>query len=163
MFDLPFKNFNYNISNLIENCLVAGQAHIFYEDILNEIINKTNNIPIKFDLYISTDTAQKKEFIKKYIDRYSKANNFYIQITENKGRDILPFLIQMREVFYKYKCLCHIHTKKSLTDPELGKNWRIYLLNNLLGTTEVISEILTDFENHDKLGFIFPENYYRIF
>ena len=58
----------------------------------------------------------------------------------------------MREVFYKYKCLCHIHTKKSLTDPELGKNWRIYLLNNLLGTTEVISEILTDFENHDKLG-----------
>ena len=45
----------------------------------------------------------------------------------------------MREVFYKYKCLCHIHTKKSLTDPELGKNWRIYLLNNLLGTTEVIS------------------------
>ena len=101
LFDLPFKNFNYNISNLIENCLVAVQAHIFYEDILNEIINKTNNIPIKFDLYISTDTAQKKEFIKKYIDRYSKANNFYIQITENKGRDILPFLIQMREFFYK--------------------------------------------------------------
>ena len=29
LFDLPFKNFNYNISNLIENCLVAVQAHIF--------------------------------------------------------------------------------------------------------------------------------------
>ena len=162
LFDLPFKNLNYNLSNLMDNCLMAVQAHIFYEDLLNEIINKTNNIPIKFDLYISTDTKQKKEFIKNYIDRYSKANNFYIKITNNKGRDVLPFLIQMREVFYKYKYLCHIHTKKSLTDPELGKNWRIYLLNNLLGTTEVISEILTDFENHDKLGFIFPENYYRI-
>ena len=29
LFDLPFKNFNYNISNLIENFLVAVQAHIF--------------------------------------------------------------------------------------------------------------------------------------
>ena len=121
MFDLPFKNFNYNISNLIENFLVAVQAHIFYEDILNEIINKTNNIPIKFDLYISTDTAQKKEFIKKYIDRYSKANNFYIQITENKGRDILPFLIQMREIFININVYVIYILKNHLLIQNLGK------------------------------------------
>ena len=162
LFDLPFKNYNYNLSNLMNNCLVAVQAHIFYEDILNEIINKTNNIPVKFDLYISTDTKQKMDFTKNYVDRYSKANDVSIIIIENKGRDVLPFLIQMKDAIYKYKYICHIHTKKSLTDPELGKNWRIYLFNNLLGTPEVISELLTDFENHDKLGFIFPENYYKI-
>jgi len=162
LFDLSFKNPNYNLSNLINNCLIAVQAHIFYEDILNEIINKTNNIPIKFDIYLSTDTKNKMEFIKNYIDRYSKANNVFIKIIENKGRDVLPFLIQMKQVIYKYKYLCHIHTKKSLTDPDLGKNWRRYLFNNLLGTTEIISEILSDFENHDKLGFIFPINYYKI-
>ena len=162
LFNLPFKNYNFNLTNLMNNCLVAIQAHIFYEDLLNEIINKTNNIPIKFDLYISTDTKQKMDFIKNYIDKYSKANYMSIIIIKNKGRDILPFLVQMKEVIYKYKYLCHLHTKKSLTDPELGKNWRIYLFNNLLGTTEIISEILTDFENHDKLGFIFPENYYKI-
>ena len=162
LFDLAFKNYNYNLSNLMNNCLVAVQAHIFYEDLLNEIINKTNNIPVKFDLYISTDTKQKMDFTKNYVDRYSKANNVSIIIIGNKGRDVLPFLIQMKDAIYKYKYICHIHTKKSLTDPELGKNWRIYLYNNLLGTPEVISELLTDFENHDKLGFIFPENYYKI-
>lgn len=162
LFDLPFKNYNYNLTNLMNYCLVAVQAHIFYEDILNEIIDKTNNIPVKFDFYISTDTKQKMDFTKNYIDRYSKANKISIIIIENKGRDVLPFLIQMKEVIYKYKYICHIHTKKSLTDPELGKNWRIYLFNNLLGKTEVISEILSDFENHDKLGFVFPENYYKI-
>ena len=35
---------------------------------MKEIINKTNNIPIKFDLYISTDTKQKMELIKNYGD-----------------------------------------------------------------------------------------------
>ena len=36
-----------------------------------------------------------------------------------------------------------------------------YILNNLLGNPEIISEILTDFENNDNLGIIFPEKYYK--
>ena len=162
LFNLPFKSQNYKLSNLMNNCLVAVHAHIFYKDLVKEIINKTNNIPIKFDLYISTDTKRKMQFIKNYVDIYSKANNVYIQIFENKGRDILPFLIQMGKVIDKYKYLCHLHSKKSLYSPRLGKNWRIYLFNNLLGKTEIISEILSDFESYDKLGFIYPENYYKI-
>ena len=70
---------------------------------MKEIINKTNNIPIKFDLYISTDTKQKMDFTKNYVDRYSKANDVSIIIIENKGRDVLPFLIQMKDEIYKYK------------------------------------------------------------
>ena len=162
LFGLSFRNSNYNLSYLMNNCLVAVQAHIFYEDIINEITNKTNNIPIKFDLYITTDTKPKMKFIKNYIDKYSKANIVTIKIIENKGRDILPFLIQMGEVIGKYKYLCHLHSKKSPHVPELGEKWRTYLFYNLLGTTEIISEILSDFEMNDKLGLIFPENYYKI-
>jgi hypothetical protein len=161
LFNLPLRNSNYNLSNLMDNCLLAVQAHIFYEDLLNEIINKINNIPVKFDLYISTDTKQKMKLIKKYTKIYTKANNVYIKIFENKGRDILPFLIQMGKVIHKYKYLCHLHSKKSIHLQIFGKKWRIYLFNNLLGTTEIISKILSDFESHDKLGFIFPQNYYN--
>ena len=160
LFNLPFHSY-YDLSNLMNNCLVAVQTHIFYIDLLNEIINKTNNIPIKFDLYISTNTKKKMEFIKNYTNIFSKANNISIKIFENKGRDILPFLVQMGEVIDKYKYLCHLHSKKTPYDPELGEKWRIYLFNNLLGTTEIISEILSDFEKYDKLGLIFPENYYK--
>lgn len=146
----------------MNNCLVAIHAHIFYEDIINEITNKTNNIPVKFDLYITTDKEQKMEFIKNFTDKYSKARNVIITVLENKGRDILPFLTQMGLVIDKYKYLCHLHSKKSPYVPGLGEGWRTYLYNNLLGTTEIISEILSDFENDDKLGFIFPENYHQI-
>jgi hypothetical protein len=161
LFNLPF-NSKYNYLNLINNCLVAVHAHIFYKDLINEIISKTNNIPIKFDLYISTDTKLKMEFIQNYTDIYSKANKVSIITIKNKGRDIYPFLIQMKDVINKYKYLCHIHSKKTIYNPKLGEKWRIYLYNNLLGTTEVILEILSDFENYSKLGLIFPENYYKI-
>ena len=63
LFNLTFKNIKSNISHLINKCLVAVQVHIFYEYLIDEIINKTNNIPVKYDLYITTDTITKKRFI----------------------------------------------------------------------------------------------------
>ena len=77
-------------------------------------------------------------------------------------RDVLPFLKQIKTKFKFYKYLCHIHTKKSLSAPELGNLWRNYLYDNLLGSASIVSEILYDFENNEKLGIIFPETFYGI-
>ena len=48
-----------------------------------------------------------------------------------------------------------------MQDPRYGIAWRKYLYKNLLGSREIISEILTDFENNEKIGFIFPEAFYE--
>ena len=162
LFNLPYKENNYSLIFLNRNSYVAIQAHIFYEELIDEIINKTNNIPIKFDLYITTIELKKKMKIEKYVKNYSKANKYEIKIVENRGRDVLPLIIQLKNKIKKYKYFCHIHTKKSKHFTSLGNKWRNYLYNNLLGSKEIISEILSDFELFDKLGFIFPELYYNL-
>ena len=138
------------------------QAHIFYEDLIIEIINKTNNIPSKFDLYISTTSVEMKNKVIGFINKYSKSDRYEIIILDNKGRDVLPLLTQLKNKIKYYKYICHIHSKKSKTSPIIGKNWRNYLFNNLLGNVEIVFEILSDFENMDKLGFIYPETFYDI-
>ena len=111
---------------------------------------------------ISTNSREKKNFIEKYIQNNKcKFFNYEIIILKNKGRDVLPFIIQLKNNFKKYKYVCHIHTKKSL-HARMGDEWRNYLLYNLLGNKEIISDILSDFENNDKLGLIFPPIYYKI-
>ena len=162
LFNFSYKEIYYNIEYLNNKSIIAVQAHVFYEHLINMIINKTNNIPIKFDLYITTISYQKKNIIDQYIKRYSKANNYEIKIVDNKGRDVLPFITQLKNKIKKYKYVCHIHTKKSAHDKNLGNNWRNYLYNNLLGSKEIILEFLNDFESPKKLGFIFPEPYYDI-
>ena len=152
----------YDLSNLNNTCLIAVQMHLFYEDLIDYIVNKTNNIPTKFDLFITITSPGIYNNIKNYIKRYSKANNFEILIVENRGRDILPLLTQFKNKFRLYKYLCHVHSKKSQHFEELGLSWRNYLFNNLLGNTTIISEIINDFENNEKLGFIFPEAFYRV-
>ena len=160
LFNLPYKNYIYNISNLKNETKIAIQVHVFYEDIMPDIIKKTNNIPVKFDLYITTNNIEKKIIIENLIKNESKASKYEIIIVENKGRDVLPYLTQLKNVVKNYKYICHLHTKKSKYSPYLGELWRNYLYNNLFGDEDLISEILTDFENNDKLGIIFPETYY---
>ena len=83
-------------------------------------------------------------------------------IFNNKGRDVLPLLIQLKKHIKKYKYICHIHTKKSF-HIDFGEEWRNYLYNNLLGNKNIVLEILTEFEINDKLGMIFPEIYYKVY
>ena len=161
LFNLNFENYTYNLSNLLKQNLIAIQVHIFYADLLKEIITSVNNIPVKFDLYITTNSIKKRTMIKDYLNKFSKADNYKIKIIQNNGRDILPLIKQMKSVFHKYKYFCHIHSKKSIHDPKYGLAWRKYLYKNLLGNREIISNILTDFENDEKLGFIFPETFYE--
>jgi len=160
IFNLNFRNKTYIYSNLNNYVKVAVQAHIFHVDLVDDIINITNNIPVKFDLYITTNNLNKRKIIKEHVAIKSKANKYQIKIVKNKGRDILPLLIQMRKVFNKYKYFCHIHSKKTLQNPIYGYKWRLYLYKNLLGSKETVSEILSDFEENEKLGFIFPETFY---
>ena len=49
-----------------------------------------------------------------------------------------------------------------MTKPKLGDYWRLYLYENLLGSKNIISQILSDFENKKILGLIFPEHFYLI-
>ena len=82
LFNLSYIN-NYNLINLNKSTTIAIQAHVYYEDLISEIIQKTNNIPVSFDLYVSTDSEYKKKYITNYILNHSIANKFEIGIFNN--------------------------------------------------------------------------------
>ena len=158
--NIPFQKTNFTLTQNNSN-MIAIQIHVFYEELFIEILRKLIFIPFKYDLFISTISEEKKTFIEKCLSS-SNANKYEITIFENRGRDILPFLNQMKNKYKNYKYICHLHTKKSVHKKNLGENWRGYIYENLIGSAEIISEIMYDFENNEKLGFIFPEEYYTI-
>ena len=162
LYNLPLLTndyYNFNLVELKKNVLVLAHIHLYYTELMEEIIEKTNNIPVPFDLYITTNTEEKKNIIENYTKINSKAHKYEILITKNKGRDIMPFIIQLKDKWKKYKYLCHLHTKKH--GYLGGDEWRDYLYENLLGNKTIISKILSDFENNKKLGLIYPECFYK--
>ena len=140
---------------------ICIQTHIFYLDICEKIVNQSNKIPYAFDIYVSTNTSEKADYIKNYFKAHSKAVNVIVEIFENKGRDVYPFIAQMTNYITKYKFICHIHSKKSKIDI-FGDNWREYLFNSLFGSNEHIDNILKNLEMNKGLGIIFPKPFVNL-
>ena len=111
LFNKSYKEIKFNRTYFNNESIVAIQIHLYYDDFIEEIVNKTNNIPIFFDLYISTDSLYKKNKIIDYIKNNSKSKNVEILVIENKGRDVMPLLFQMKKKVKKYKYLSYSYKK----------------------------------------------------
>ena len=84
--NLSFQKNEY-ILDFRDKTMVAIHIHAYYEDLLTKIIKRLNKMPIKYDLYISTISKDKKDSIEKCLQK-SNANKYEIKIYENKGRDV---------------------------------------------------------------------------
>ena len=161
LYDLPYNsNKQYNFEELFNDVKIAVQAHIINEKLIDKMINKINNIPFEFDLYISTDTFEKKKNIENYVKSKTKANYFEILVIENRRSDLLPMLIQMKNKIWNYKYFCHIHYKIS-NSKEFENVWNDYLYQNLLGNEKIVKNILDTFIKKNEIGFIYPEIFYK--
>jgi lipopolysaccharide biosynthesis protein len=158
----PDRKYGYAYLNATARALQDGRygkvavvAHIYYDDLANEFVSYLKNIPVSFDLYVST----KPEARKKLNDLFKKhfgENHVEVRAVKNIGRDMAPFVVEFRDIYQKYDLVCWAHSKKSLYDETL-KDWRGYLLDNLLGSEKVVENILNYFKSDKKLGVVFPE------
>jgi rhamnosyltransferase len=134
---------------------IAIHVHVYYVDLLHEFIAYFNTFNFIYDLYITTDSIEKKEAIDNLI-----ANTLLncplkeIVIFENKGKDILPWL-RLSNRLDRYDIVGHFHTKKTTQEKEwFGSIWRQELLGHLLLPIHLI---LNAFMDNTKIGVIIPE------
>jgi glycosyltransferase involved in cell wall biosynthesis len=140
---------------------IAVILHLFYEDLFEEIKEYLQNLP-DFDLYISMPRS-----LRGFTDHvFSSFPNAKIYFTENRGRDILPFISIYRNIcLLNYKYLLKIHTKKS-PHREDGDAWRADVYGKLLGSPEIISSVMLAFETNQAIGVIGPKGHvidYRVY
>lgn len=133
---------------------IAVVIHLFYEDFIPYFIEKIKNIPHRFDIYISTlphlKTKAKREF-----SYHFGIKHVTVHVFKNRGRDIAPFLLGFGHTLKDYDLVCKIHSKKSPHKLELS-TWRDHLIDNLLGSEEIVNTIIGEFNNNDDLGILYP-------
>ena len=151
---------NYNLKNLIGKNTIAVFVYLNNEKLISDLIDKTNNIPLNFDLFFYFGDKINVNQAEQYIKINTKANYFVFETSLKSVKNMAFFLLNFQNQIknYKYVCNININNHKNIYYFDELNN---YILNNLLGTKQIISEILTDFENNNNLGFIFPEKYYK--
>lgn len=147
---------------LRDDIQIAVQIHIYYTDLIPELVAALKNICHPFDLYITTDTQEKAELIQKQFDLTENpdiyAKKVQVDVCGNRGRDVVPFLKQLCPVYRQYQYFCHLHTKKS-KHSDVGDAWRRYLYNGLMGSRTIVDNVLQLFETDPSVGVVYPENF----
>ena len=135
---------------------VAVICHMYFDEMAQEFRNYLSNMPFQFDLYITTDTDEKKERIEAVFARWGQGK-IEIRLAQNRGRDIAPKLITCADVYGAYEFVLHIHTKHSPYGAHLV-GWRSYLLETLIGSPAIVTSIFEIFRSQPQIGMIAPQH-----
>ncbi|HEH9426663.1 TPA: rhamnan synthesis F family protein [Aeromonas sobria] len=143
------------------NVKIAVIAHVYYPDMLQEIITYANNIPAAYDLYISTGSLQSKLEIEREIENIpNSAKNIEVRVVEyNRGRDISSLLLTMRDVILKqdYEFILRLHSKKSpQNDARQAEHFKQQMYDNLVASRGYVSRLLSFMQENPQVGFLCP-------
>jgi len=149
-------------SKEIKNSLdIAIVTHIFYIDLLEEIVQYIENISTKPMLFISIAKDVDSKEVEVFLDTKGFFKRKIVKV-QNKGRDIAPFLIEFAQELQQFDLVCKVHGKKSLYTGSAQDEWRNHLCSNLLGSQQIVNDIISKFNTDQKLGMVFGDNYAMI-
>lgn len=136
---------------------VVAVVHVYFTDLLPQIVAHLAHIPVAFDLLLTNASG---EHVSVDPERLPHVRNIRVFEVDNHGRDILPLVYLVNAgLLDPYELVVKVHTKKSAwrQDHELdgsGDGWRESLLAALLGSEERVREILNTFAARPDLGML---------
>jgi len=143
---------------------IAIHLHLYYEDLLEELVKYFVNMPFSFDLYVTTKIESNIKNVEERtlkILANSKLESLCIEPLSNKGRDILALCKILERRYNNYKYICHVHSKKSLFTGYTQDEWRTYLFDSLFKSPELILTIFGLFDE-DKIGLVYPTTFLKM-
>lgn len=131
-------------------------AHFYYPELVDILFDQLELLADEADVFATTSEKSADLVIKRA--EKSKYNCFVI-ITENKGRDVLPFIYTLNNFNLEdYNIVLKAHTKKSPHLKEDGSKWADLHLKYNIGNVCSFNWVSTAFDELKNVGMIFHES-----
>ncbi len=135
---------------------VALFAHLYYTDLLPEMLPRFAALPEHADLYITTNTEEKAAQLRKMLAGLKQRHE--VTVIGNRGREYTGFLINEKAKLQTYDLVGIMHAKKSHYDqPYLnGDQFFYHCMENTLSTKAYVQNTLALFDCYPRLGLLVP-------
>lgn len=139
---------------------IAVCVHMYYTDMLDEILALADTIPGAYDFIATTDDDGKKTVIERAVaGRRNIANVIVRVVAQNRGRDMSALFITCRDLFLddRYDLVCRLHTKKS---PQVwagrANMFKRHMFENLLNSPGFTTNVMDMFRDKPTIGVAVP-------
>jgi len=156
---IPHRYFISRPMAIEKSANIAVVIHLFYFEHWKGVFQEKLDVlskSAKFDLFITMPEANQK-YIKIIKKDYPQANIF---IVPNRGRDVLPFVMVLKELGKaEYKTVLKMHSKKS---PHYtgGYDWLKSTVDNLVPKDKRALDDIIETTRSKQFGIAGPEEYY---
>lgn len=136
---------------------IALVMHLYFEDLLEESFHYASAMPKEADVYITTNTEEKKRAIEKVFKKLECAH-LEVRVIENRGRDVSSLLIGVRDVIMNYDLACFAHDKKTMQviPGTAGAAFAFKCFENTLAGKAFVENVLETFDRIPRLGLLSP-------
>ncbi len=136
---------------------IALIMHLTFDDLIIENKKWINMMPQEADIYITTNSLDKKQSIlKEYKDVL--CHKMEVRVIENRGRDVSSLLVSVKDVIMNYDIVCFAHDKKTsqIVPGTTGASFAYKCFNNILISKDFVNNVIDLFENNERLGILSP-------
>lgn len=147
---------SFSYEQLANKPKVALMLHLYYEDLFEETLNYAKNMPAYVDIYISTQTIEKKQKIEDLVKNFR--NKVTVIVINNRGRDVSALTVGFRKYILDYDIVCFAHDKKvsQLHYAIKGRSYAYVCYENTMLSFAFIENIIEKFVNDKFLGLLVP-------
>ena len=145
------------MDEILKKRKLALVMHLYFPDLVEDSFQWASNVPKETDVYITTDTVEKKEAILK-VFKNLPCNHLEVRVIVNRGRDVSSILVGVKDVIQNYDYACFVHDKKTAQAKpgSVGDSFGYKCWNNTLYNKEFVCNVLQTFEDNERLGILSP-------
>ena len=136
----------------------ALMLYIYYDDLAEECAACAAHMPAGTDIFVTVPDERKLFRVRPYFDDLAGDHRIEFRVSGNRGRDVAPFLVTMKDVFFNYDLVLKLHDKKVAQIPQLsvGHAWQDLCFDCLLPSEAFAKNVIKLFEDHPALGILTP-------
>jgi len=155
---LPDVDVSYDKEHPLRIVVVA---HIFYVDMVEEMLDRSDLIPGGYRLVVTTPDADRAREVERIIaSRPREGRETEVRVLpSNDGRDQSAFLIACRDIILsdQYDVIVKIHSKRTpQQDYAVGQHFKLQQFDNLLPNAGYVANLLGLFQREGGLGLAYP-------
>ena len=141
-----------------EDLRTALVCHVYYEDLAEGCASYAANMPAGIDFYVTVPDERRLESVRKAFGPLEKDHKIEYRITGNRGRDVAPFLVGVKDIIEKYDLILKVHDKKvkQASPLSIGRSWEYECFQCLLPTRTFVENVIDLFRKNPRLGLLTP-------
>lgn len=152
---LSTKSTNFD-DNIINGKKVALVMHCYFDDLIEYCLSYAKSMPKSADIFITVPSEKNKVEVERIFSELE--NNVKVIVIQNRGRDVSALLVATKSFIMEYDYVCFMHDKKvtQLKPETIGYGFSYKCFENLLGSKNLVKNIIQVFEENPRLGMLTP-------